>query len=103
MLGKIQKLERQAKFSLLLTTLALAIFVVLIANILIATVYMLELINTPNYNSVLLSFKEGYYTINGKKMGVSIACNAIGILFLWGLMVYHTLKTINKSFVSVFL
>lgn len=103
MIGRIKKTEKQAKFSLLITTLALAIFVILIANILVATVFMLELINTPNYDSVLLSFKEGYYTINGKKMGVSIICNVIGILFLWSLMLYHTLRTINKSFVSVFL
>ncbi|TGD58539.1 hypothetical protein [Flavobacterium humi] len=103
MIREIQKLEKQAKYNLLITTLALAIFVILIVNILIATVYMLELIKEPNYDSILLSFKEGYYTINGKKMGVSIFFNFMGIFALWGLMIFHTLKTMNKPIISVFL
>lgn len=103
MIRRMNKLERQTKFSLLITTLALAMFVILIANALIVTVYLLELIKTPNYDSVLFSFKEGYYAINNIKMGVPIFWNVIGVLFLWALMVFHTLKTINKPFVSVFL
>ena len=103
MINRMDKLETQTKFSLLITTLALAIFVILIGNTLISMIYILEWIKMPNYDSLLLSLKEGYYTINGQKMGVSIFWNVIGVLFLWGLMVYHTLRTINRPFVSVFL
>jgi hypothetical protein len=97
MIGKIQKLDKKAKIELLATTLALAIFVVLIVNVLISIVYVLELIKAPDFETIWFSFERGYYTINSKKMGVPIALNFIGVLFLWILMVFHTLKSINKS------
>lgn len=97
MIGKIQKLDIKAKCSLLTSTLALAIFVVVILNVLISIVYMLELINSPDFESIWFSIKGGYYTINNNKMGVSIFFNFVGAFILWILMVYHTLKSINKS------
>lgn len=97
MISKIQKLDRQAKFSLLTSTLALAIFAVLVLNILISIVYVLELIKEPNFNTIWVSFQDGYYTINDNKIGVSIYVNCLGVLFFWFLMVLHTLKSIKRS------
>ena len=97
MIGKIQKLDKKAKFEMLATTLALAIFVVLVVNVLISIVYVLELIKAPDFEAIWFSFERGYYTINSKKMGAPIALNFIGVLFLWILMVFHTLRSINKS------
>lgn len=90
----IQNLEKQAKYNLLITTFALAAFMVLVLNVLYAIIYMLDLIKDPNFETISLTFNDGYYEINGKQMGVSIFFNSIGILFLWILMLYHTIKCI---------
>jgi hypothetical protein len=97
MIEKIQKLDKKSKLSLLTSTLALAIFSVIVINILVFIVYIMELINAPDFDTIYLSFKDGYYTINGEKLGASIFVNLFGILLLWGLMVYHTLRSIHKS------
>jgi len=97
MVSNVQKIDRHSKLSLLARTLGLAIFVVLVLNVLISIVYILELIKAPDYDTISLSFNGGYYTINEEKMGASIAFNCIGILFLWFTMVVHTLKSINRS------
>lgn len=94
----IQKLDGQARFSLLSTTLGFAIFVILILNLLDSIMYMLLLLQAPDYEFIFVSFKDGYYTINGKKMGLSIFYNILGILISWFLITWHTLKSINKPY-----
>ena len=93
----IHKIDRQAKLNLLATTFALAVFTVLVLNVLISIMYLLELIKEPDYDSIWLSFQDGYYTINDNKMGVPIFFNCLGVLFFWMLMVFHTLKSIKRS------
>lgn len=97
MIQKMQKLEKKAKLGLLTSTFALAIFSVLVINALVFIIYIMQLINAPDFDTISLSFKEGYYTINGDKVGASVFVNLIGILFLWGLMIYDTLRSIHKS------
>ena len=97
MIQKIQKLEKKAKFGLLASTFALALFSVLVINALIFIIYIMEIINAPDFDTISLSFQQGYYTINGEKIGASIFFNFIGVLFVWVLMIFHTLKSIHKS------
>lgn len=92
----IQKLDNQARFSLLTTTLGFALFVLILINLLDAIMYMLLLLQEPEYESILLSFKEWHYTINDKKMGLSVFYNFLGGLALWFLIICHALKSINK-------
>lgn len=92
----IQKLDNRTRFSLLSTTLGFAVFTVLILNLLDSIMYMLLLLQEPDYEYIFLSFKDGHYTINDKKMGFSILYNFLGIVFLWFLITCHTLKSINK-------
>jgi hypothetical protein len=97
MIEKIQKLEKKAKLSILTSTLALAVFSVVVINSLFFIVYIMQLINAPDFDTISLSFKSGYYTVNGEKMGASIFVNLVGVLVLWALMVYDTLRSIHKS------
>lgn len=97
MIQKIQKLEKKAKMGLLASTFALALFSVLVINALVFIIYIMEIINEPDFDTISLSFKEGYYTINGDKIGASIFLNLIGVLFIWVLMIYDTLRSIHKS------
>ncbi|WP_300564969.1 hypothetical protein [Flavobacterium sp.] len=99
----LQKLDKKAKISLLTSTLVLAVFVIFVFNVLFSTVYFLELIKNPDFETINVSFKEGFYAINEKKVGVSIFFNMIGILIVWFLMLSHTLKSINKSVNYIFL
>ncbi|MES2812968.1 MAG: hypothetical protein V4670_10905 [Bacteroidota bacterium] len=98
----MEKLEKRAKMGLLASTLALAIFSVLVINAFIFIIYTMEIINSPDFDIILLSFKDDYYTINGEKRGISIFLNLIGILSLWFLMTYHTLRSIHKSLSYIF-
>ncbi|RTY95828.1 hypothetical protein [Flavobacterium sp. GT3R68] len=92
----IQHLDNRAKFSLLTSTLGFAILILLIVNLLDLIMYMLLLLQEPSFDSIILSLKEGHYAINGKKMGLSLFYNFMVLLFLWALIIWHTLKTINN-------
>jgi hypothetical protein len=94
MIRNLQNLDKQTRYSLFITTFALAVFVMLVLNAVISVGYLLDLIKQPGFQNISLSFKEGYYVINDKKMGVSIVFNLFGILVLWFLMLYHTIRSI---------
>lgn len=92
----IQNLDNQTKCSLLITTFVLALFVMFVLNVAISIIYMLDLIKQPDFETISLSIKEGYYAINGKKIGVPIIFNIMCFLAIWFLMIYHTLKSLYK-------
>lgn len=94
----IQKLDNQAKLSLLSTTLVFAVLLILSLNLLDFVMYVLLLLKEPNHESIFISFRDGHYIINDKKMGFSFFYNFIGMIFFWILIIYHTLKSINKPF-----
>lgn len=97
MIEKIQKLDNLSKFSLLSSSLGFAVLVLLIYNILDSIMYMLLLIQEPTFENISLSFQDGHYTINDKKMGFSIFYNVLIVLFLWIVMVYYNLKSMDKA------
>lgn len=94
MIKNLQDLDKQTKYSLFITTFALATFVILFLNAFISIGHLLDLIKQPGFETISLSIKEGYYFINDKKMGVSIIFNLFAILILWFLMLFHTIRSI---------
>lgn len=97
MIKILQKLDSHSRFSLLTSSFVFAVLVLSIFNLLDAVMYMLLLIQEPSYESVSLSFGDGYYFINGKKMGFSIFYNILFVLFIWVFMVFYNLKSLNKT------
>ena len=94
MIRNLQNLHKQTRYSLFITTFVLTVFVMLVLNAVISIGYLLNLVKQPGFETISLSFKEGYYLVNEKKMGISIIFNIFGILVLWFLMLYHTIRSI---------
>ena len=100
---KVQKIEPSEKVKLLVSTFALAVLIVVVANVFLLLMYISQNINEPTFQIITLSFDGSYLTINDEKVGFALFFNLIGLLILWVIMTYHTLKTIRKPFVSMFL
>ncbi|WP_395046706.1 hypothetical protein [Flavobacterium sp.] len=96
MIRHIQNLDNQTKYSLLITTFALAIFVMFILNVAVSIIYMLDLIKQPDFETISLSVKEGYYAINDKIIGIPIVLNIIAFFLVWFIMICHTIKSIYE-------
>jgi len=103
MLVKEQKIEQSEKIKLLMSTLALAIFLVFVANVFFLLLHISQNINEPTFQIIKLSFDGEYLNVNNEKVGFALFFNFIGLMFLWFMMTYHTLKTIKKPFISMFL
>jgi uncharacterized membrane protein SpoIIM required for sporulation len=97
MINKIQRLENNTRFSILITTLAIAVFMVLSINAVISLVYVSQLVQQLDYEYVSFSYSNGYYTINNHKIGIPLFFNLLAIILLWYFMVSYTLKIINKQ------
>lgn len=102
MLPEAQKIEQSDKIKLLVSTCALAIFIVFVANVFLLLLHISENINEPTFQIIQLSFDGTYLNVNNEKVGFALIFNFIGLLLLWVMMTYHTLKTIKKPFVSMF-
>ncbi|SFB01103.1 hypothetical protein SAMN05660845_1295 [Flavobacterium swingsii] len=96
MIRHIQNLDTQTKYSLLITTFALALFVMFVLNVAISIIYMLDLIKQPDFETISMSVRDGYYTLNGKKIGAPIFFNIIAFFLAWFLMTCHTIKSIYE-------
>jgi len=100
---KVQKIEPSEKIKLLVSTFALAVLIVVVANVFLLLLYISQNINEPTFQIITLSFDGSYLKINDEKVGFALFFNLIGLMILWVMMTYHTLKTIRKPFVSMFL
>jgi uncharacterized membrane protein SpoIIM required for sporulation len=96
MIKKLQNLEKQTKYNILVITFALSLFMAITINAFISMIYVSTTIQNVEHEFMSLSLNGGYYEVNGHKMGVPIFVNAIGVLFLWILMIVHTLKEIKR-------
>jgi hypothetical protein len=96
MMRNIQNLDNRTKYSLLITTFFLALFVMFVLNVAISIIYMLDLIKQPDFETISLSVKEGYYAINGKKIEIPIVFNIMCFFVIWFLMTYHSIKSIYE-------
>lgn len=91
------------KLDLLLTTLGLSIFSMLIINLIITFFSIQDLIKYTDLDDFSLVVKDGYYYVNSYKIEASFTFNLFGIVFLWIIMIWHTLKTVNKTIASFLL
>lgn len=103
MLVREHKIDQSEKIKLLISTLALALFLVFVANVFFLLFYISQHINEPTFQTLKLSFSNGYLIVNNEKVGFSLFFNFVGLFILWFLMTYHTLKVIKKPFLSIFL
>lgn len=88
--------EKSIRRELILSHLALAIFMVISFNVVGSIVIVAKFIETLEFNQILFSFKNGYYTLNDKQIGVPIFMNFLVIIALWKLMVWETFRNYPK-------
>lgn len=92
-----------SKLDLLLTTLGLSIFSMLVINLIITFFCIQDLIKYTDLETFSMDVKGGYYYVNNYKIEASFAFNIFGVAFLWIVMLWHTLKTVNKTIANFLL
>ncbi|MBC7643272.1 MAG: hypothetical protein H7174_13220 [Flavobacterium sp.] len=88
--------EKSIRRELILSHLALAIFMVVSLNAVGSIAIVAKFIETLEFNQIFFSFKNGYYTLNDKQIGVPIFINFLIIIALWRLMVWETFRDYPK-------
>ncbi|GAA4760576.1 hypothetical protein GCM10023230_06860 [Flavobacterium hankyongi] len=69
----------------------------LIINLIITFFSIQDLIKYTDLDEFSLAVKDGYYYVNNYKIEAPFIFNIFGIVFLWIIMIWHTLKTVNKT------
>lgn len=92
-----------SKIDLLLSTLGLSIFSMLIINLIITFFCIQDLIKYTDLENISIAVKGGYYYVNNYKIEASFTFNILGVVFLWFVMTWHTLKTVNKTIANFLL
>ena len=100
MIKKLQNLEKHTKYNVLLITFVLSLFIVITVNAFISMIHVSAVIQNVEHEFIAFSLSQGYYEVNGHKMGVPIFVNVVGVLFLWILMIMHTIKEIKRPSTS---
>lgn len=59
--------------------------------------------NQPFFDILTLTFKDGFLIINDEMVGFSVYSNLMLLLFLWLVMIYSTLRAINRNIMTYFL
>jgi hypothetical protein len=95
--------SRNNRFSLLMSTLMVAAFMVIALDIILVLFYTLKNMNEPFFDILTLTFKDGYLLINDEKVGFSVFANLLILFVIWLVMIYSTLKAINRNFMTFFL
>lgn len=95
--------SKKNRFSLLMSTLMVAAFIVIALNIIFVLFYTLKNMNEPLFDILTLTFKDGYLLINGEKVGLSILINLLLLFVIWLIMIYSTLRAMNRNFMTYFL
>ena len=80
-----------------------AIFIVIALNIIFVLFYTLRNMNEPFFDILTLTFKDGFLIINDEKVGFSVFSNLLILFVIWLVMIYSTLKAINRNFMTYFL
>ena len=86
-----------------MSTLMVATFIVIALNIILVLFYTLKNMNEPFFDILTLTFKDGYLLINDEKVGFSVFANLLILFAIWLVMIYSTLKAINRNFMTFFL
>lgn len=80
-----------------------AAFMVIALDIILVLFYTLKNMNEPFFDILTLTFKDGYLLINDEKVGFSVFANLLILFVIWLVMIYSTLKAINRNFMTFFL
>ena len=80
-----------------------AAFMVIALDIILVLFYTLKNMNEPFFDILTLTFKDGYLLINDDKVGFSVFANLLILFVIWLVMIYSTLKAINRNFMTFFL
>lgn len=86
-----------------MSTLLVAVFIIISLNIVFILFYTLKNMNQPLFDILTLTFKDGYLLINDEKVGFSVFANLLILFILWIVMIYSTLRAINRNFSTYFL
>lgn len=99
----MSKIEHKSlKFNLLTSTFWLAFYLVFAINVLFILFNVKELINEIELERVVISIENGFYTLNGIRIGLSIITNIICLILIWFWLITNTLKSINKPITYIF-
>ena len=99
MIKSLQSFENPVRKKLFISTFVLAIVVMLVINAIVLLIHILEMNNNPAFEVITFTFRDSSYIINNEKMGISLGYNLLGIIIVWLIMLYHSVKTIyNVNF-----
>lgn len=87
--------------NVVLSQLAISIFVVLALNALRSALVLSELVQYFDFNELIFSIKNGYLALNNVEFGMPIFLNILVIIVLWCLMIWDILREnndLNKTF-----
>lgn len=91
------KIYSSLKPKMLVSTFGLALLVILILNLFFVLQLIESNIHNPYFNISAFKINRGYLVLCGKKFGMKIISNIVLLIFIWVLMLTHTLKSINKK------
>ena len=94
MIKSLQRFENPVRKKLFISTFVLAIVVVMVINAIVLLIHILEMNNNPAFEVITFTFRDTSYIINSEKMGISMGYNLLGIIIVWLIMLYHSVKTI---------
>ena len=94
MIKSLQYIENPIKKKLFISTFVLAIVVMMVINAIVLLIHILEMNNNPAFEGITFTFRDSNYIINSEKMGISLGYNFLGIIIVWLIMLYHSIKTI---------
>lgn len=97
------KIANRDKFVLLFTSLVLALFFSIFFNTMTVLVHVLAIVRNPDFETVELSCREGYTTLNNKKVGFSLLQNIAGVLFFWTIITYQAFRVAHHNSSSTIL
>ena len=89
--------EKSIIRELVLSHLYLTLFGVLSLNILGSVYKISDLIMDVDFNEIIFSFNNGYYTINDQEIGIPIFLNIILALISWRILLWHSLKIFTEN------
>lgn len=89
--------EKSIIRELVLSHLYLTLFAVISLNILGSVYKISDLIMDVDFNDIIFSFNNGFYTINDQEIGIPIFLNIILGLLAWRILVWHSLKILSEN------
>ena len=93
---EFQHTDQSIRRDVILSSFALSVFIVLSFNAMISILVVSKFIEELDFDRIVMSFQNGYYTLNNQPVGVPLIVNLAIMLLLWYLMVWDTFRVIKK-------